>query len=365
MNYLIVCNTPYQVFNAINILGNNIEMDCSECDVLIDETFHAFKDSKRLGANILKNGLCRNVYYAKMKDINKRRSKIESFFYLIKRNHLQEFTFSDNQVMKTVYDAIWVGDGNSLGCSLLEINKTAEVVWYDDGLLSYSISPRNAGYSKLHEAVMKCFRMGAYKYHPGKLYVNYSAFAMTKDFSVQQLPMMNENNAVRESIGEIFDYMEEASFLKQYRFFALIDGQITSGAIGYNGTDMEKVLEQTCLAKSDVIIRKHPRDQRAYNNYNVDEGANMWELECIKNLNNLHVLMASCSTAQLAPKLICQKEPYLIFLYKLFLDEDSLLIKENTEIVNRIRNMYSDGNKIFVPDNIEELNHYLLMLRDD
>lgn len=365
MNHLIICNTPYQVFNTINVLVNNIDMDHSECDVLIDETFHTFKDSKRIGTNIFKQELCRNIYYVNNKGLSNKHFKIKSFLYLLKRNHLEEFTFSDNKILDTVYDTIWVGDGNVVGCSLVEKNNNSEVVWYDDGISSYANSPRNAGHSKWHEIVMKSFRLGAYKYNPGKLYVNNSTFAMTKDFSVQQLPLIDGNNAARDIIGEIFDYKEEVSFLGRYRFLALIDGQILEGVEGYNGTNMEKIIDQTCLARSDVIIRKHPRDKRSYNNYNVDEGVNMWELECIKNLNNSHVLLSCCSTAQLTPKLICQKEPYLVFLYKLFLNEDSPYIKINIDVINNIRNMYSDCNKIFVPNNIEELNVYISRLQGD
>ncbi len=353
----MVCNTPYQLFNAINILSNDVNIEHSNCDILLDNTFGAFKNEKLLGERVIARRLCRRVFYATKKNKKQKRNKIKTFIYLLRNNHLEDYFFSDNSFLNIKYDYIWVGDGNPFGYSMYEKNRNTKVVWYDDGISSYASSPRNFGHSFYYEIIMKIFRFTSYKYDPYKIFVNNTELAQTKDFEICSLPVWNENNPATNNIEYVFGYDINSSITKEYNTIVL--GQLLNVCEGYNGKNMLELICDAGIAQNSIIVRKHPRDKEQYNNYNIDSGHNIWELECIKGISSSHTLISAFSTALLTPKLVGRKEPYIILLYKLLFDESSSMIGAIDEIVVRMKKMYSDPNKIFVPLDLEELKSFL------
>ena len=65
MQSLAICNTPFQIFNIINALINQVEgLSNTDTDILIDMTFDSAKNT---GVRIEELGLCRKVFYVKKK----------------------------------------------------------------------------------------------------------------------------------------------------------------------------------------------------------------------------------------------------------------------------------------------------------
>ena len=88
----------------------------------------------------------------------------------------------------------------------------------------------------------------------------------------------------------------------------------------------------------DLIVRNHPRETR--------------ELKCDNDINDDKVLIAFCSTAQITPKMLYDKEPYLVFLYRLF---DCDWIEDYDRLVEQVRNSYRNKKKVFLPSTLDEL----------
>ena len=65
----------------------------------------------------------------------------------------------------------------------------------------------------------------------------------------------------------------------------------------------------------------------------------------------------------LTPKLIAGKEPYLIFLYKILLEKKCILYTDNEKMINKVRELYIDKTKIFVPENMKELQNIIKLLK--
>lgn len=363
MNYLIVCNTPYQVFNAINILVNDVEIVHSNCDVLIDETFNAFVDAKKIGMRLIEYEVCRSVYYTKEKKCMLMQSKMETFLYLKKNDHTEEYTFSDTKLLNIHYDAILVGDTNHIGSSFIYRNSNCEVIWYDDGLSSYAKSPRNFGNKLTLDIIMRILRLASYSYKPQKLYVNNVSLAKTKEFALVQLPGFDENNRAKNIEKKIFGYFDERSEVKNYDYVYL--GQLLETIEGYTGIPVRNFIHEMKKNGVHPIIRKHPRERVNFEGYKIDDGTNMWELECLEGVSNGHVLIACCSTAQLTPKMIGGKEPYLIFLYKILIKNESSRYKAYEEIVDDVINMYSQKCKIFVPNNMDEFSQSIKKIKEE
>ena len=83
-------------------------------------------------------------------------------------------------------------------------------------------------------------------------------------------------------------------------------------------------------------------------------------MECLSNITNEHILVGDCSNAQFSPKILANKEPYLIFAYRLFYSYHDLEDPNNYEKqIDRIRKAYSRKDKILIPKNVEELRNAL------
>ncbi len=70
----------------------------------------------------------------------------------------------------------------------------------------------------------------------------------------------------------------------------------------------------------NVVVRMHPRQKDGFKNfkYELDATNNMWELMCSQEITDDNVLIGECSTAQFTPFIIANKQPWLIFLFKIY-----------------------------------------------
>ena len=82
-----------------------------------------------------------------------------------------------------------------------------------------------------------------------------------------------------------------------------------------------------------------------------------WEEICFSRVDEETVLFNFFSTAVTFPKLILDKEPKIVFMYKLVGAD----IMRGDEIVDRFRRNYKEPNKIFVPKDIEEFEEILAL----
>lgn len=351
MEFLTICNTPFQVFNIINAITNNIEsLSEDNTDILIDMTF---KTAKEIGERIVKKRLCRRVYYTKKGENYPQRSKMQCLLDLIiNRTYDEYFEFSDKSVMMNHYDAIWVGDDNPLGLMVFKSNPKAKVYWYDDGTSSYSQSPQSYNHKGFYNVFAKAFRLGGYKYRSNILYLNNIDVVQYEGFDLRALPSYCDYNKAVEKLNVVFDYNKLESKLSNYRIVVLT--QVLPDSAAYKGIDIKQLFDCNETDLSKVLIRKHPRDPQNYTGCVMDSGKNMWELECLNSINNDHILIACCSTAQLTPKIVGGKEPYIFFLHRLLLGEGSTVRDGFEKMIKDLVEMYSNKSKIYIPDTVEE-----------
>ena len=93
-----------------------------------------------------------------------------------------------------------------------------------------------------------------------------------------------------------------------------------------------------------------------YSGCEIDDGKNMWEMECLNSIRDDHILISCCSTAQLTPKIVGGKEPYIFFLHRFLLDDESAIKKGLENMIENLTALYSDKSKILIPNSVEEFN---------
>ena len=350
MNTLIICNTPYQILNAVNVIVNNVEgVRAESTDILIDMTFN---NADIVGEALLNNNLCKDVFFVSKKCEKFKRSKFRCIIDLVTGNfHEEIFDFSDNNVKRKRYDMLWVGDDSPLGLLIFDRNKHSKVYWYDDGVLSYSKAPPALNHA-VYDKIASVLKFGGYKYGSKIVYLNNADMVQYANYDIRQLPRYSRENVASGILKKVFDYQKERTVLREYKFIIL--SQVYPTSAEYAGLDISCLLNNTQVDFSKVLIRKHPRDRQDYQGCVIDNGANMWEIECLENLSNNHILVACCSTAQITPKMLADKEPYIIFLYRILLGDASAVRSGCEKLVNSIRDVYSDKSKVCVPNTLEE-----------
>lgn len=353
MDCLAICNTPFQIFNIINALVNKVEgFSYNNTDILIDITF---KNARKIGNRIEEMKLCRRVYYVRKKDDYPIRTKFQCLVDLVKDElHEDYFDFSDGSVIKNHYDVIWVGDQNVLGLIAFRTNPNAKIFWYDDGAGSYSQTPESYGHKSLYVFFAKRLKLGCYRYNSRILFLNNKEIVQYDGYDLRDLPQYTDGNRAINILNWIFDYKKSESRLFDYRIVILT--QVFPESAVYKGIDVHSLFLDGGIDFSKLLVRKHPRDLMDYSSCQMDSGENMWELECLNAVNDDHVLIACCSTAQLTPKIVGGKEPYIFFLHRFLLGNGSTVRDGFEKMIQKMIDMYSDKSKVLVPNTVEEFN---------
>jgi hypothetical protein len=354
MANLIVCNTPYQIFNAVNIVINKIEgCDKTNTDIVIEKLFN---NAEQLCVRLKTLNLFRIISTVSMCRSSVSGGKIKAFWRLMNIDkELDNYMFSYKSMIMNNYDKIWIGDASILGLIFLNKNKNTEILLYDDGLSSYSKNPLDFSQSTAYKICGKLFKLGIYRYRIKKLYLNNKEIGQGNRFQKIQLPSFLLYNPAREILKSLFEYDQKASYLNRFKIIIL--GQMFEELQGYNDYGLTDLFSH--IDTTQILLRKHPRDQTLYQNYVIDNGKNMWEMECMENITNEHVLISLCSTAQFCPKMIANKEPSLIFLYKIMLNKNSSLVKDYDLLTENLIRDYKDKTRIYIPCDLYEFNTVL------
>ena len=167
MANLIVCNTPYQIFNAVNIVINKIEgCDKTNTDIVIEKLFNNAEQ------------LC-----VRLKTLN--------LFRIISTVSMCRSSVSGGKI-KTFW-------------RLMNIDKELDNY---DGLSSYSKNPLDFSQSTAYKICGKLFKLGIYRYRIKKLYLNNKEIGQGNRFQKIQLPSFLLYNPAREILKSLFEYLK-------------------------------------------------------------------------------------------------------------------------------------------------------------
>ena len=357
MKTAFISNSPLKILNTINMVVNNVENTAANTDVFVEMWF---KNAEELCNKLEETGLFNKVYRCYRNDV-----KLDKLFDTLSYSKiLSGYSFSDESFKNNKYDQLFVGDRGLLGVALNYMSKP-NVFIYDDGIITYSgnciIDERTYKYPFIN----KLLKTDVYAFNIKKLYVNNKEFCKaTISNNIEQLPELNNNNKAVDIIKKVFDY-NNYSLLKNHRLIIL--EQPLDGRENYNGNKFIDIVNELDINSFDPLVRLHPRQKDlVYENIDMDNINNMWEIECIENITDKHILMSFFSTVQFSPKMLGNKEPYIIFLYKLFLNRlDGNEIPWFNEMIDQLKEKYSDASKIYIPEDIEELKNIIESLKHE
>lgn len=361
MNNCFICDTPYQLLNCINIcyhynkkVYGNLKKEYS--DIYVGKHFHKCKEIVK---NLKENKIFDNVY---LYEFPKYKGKVDFLFkkfneVFFTHKSLQNWTDADN-IFDKKYDRIYMSIYTHFSFALQEINPNAKIYFYDDGTGTYLGKTQKPGFKKrkiIYKITNKHFPL----LEPETIYVNNKKFYLKLNgknkININQLPKLDSNDKVfLELLYKIFGFTAYEEYDRKNIIFLT---QPNNDNIKNFDKIEKSVLDILFKYKDKVLLRVHPRQSALdYSGFDEDKARNLWELISLIQLNNNHVLIGTFSTAQIIPKIIYDKEPWLIFIYPLFknaYNQDIIYMIKKT--VNALKNIYSKKNKVIVIYNLQEL----------
>ena len=352
---LIIVETPYQLFNAINFAYHNKE---SDMDLII---INHFKNAEMLYEKVQSSQIfLRTFLFArdeprfmarglKRKLLNAR----NSIFY---RKALSKVSGKSNLIeFENKYDRIFTSVLNEIEVALLRINHKAKLVLYDDGLGSYKGNNLFDTRRKLELMFYRIINGGPYVRTPSSLFVNNvsACKSTTVDKSmIFSLPKFDQEFLTIAK--NIFSISNENHYLdKKIIWFSQPIGGLP-GEIEHRNIIRNILFDY----KDKVIVKIHPRDmdRSFYKDFCIDDESDLWELK----LNSINIeekiLIGFCSTAQVTPKYLFNYEPVCIFLYNLNNQNPFQIYKE---IIDDVKTQYNKKEKIIIPKNADDFKRIM------
>ena len=361
--FLFVCWTPYQIFNAINFVLNNVENSRDNADIYI---YHEFGDAEKISSELKKLGIFCHVYdveaYDKGRVWYSKFSKIKRLLcpYITIKKYLR----CNIDVRKQGYKTLVISGNNLFSVNLYNAIKDLQVYFIDDGIGSYFGDMRADDMTMLYRVFNKVFKRGPLSYDVKKIFVNNKAICKTLICeNLCQLPALQSDSYVFKMIEKAFDYKIN-DYYQTNKFIYL--SQPYFEVEEYIEGAEECVLDELANidSKDNILIRIHPRQRiEQFQGWKLDLIRNLWELECIKQVTDTNVLLGGFSTTQFLPKILADKEPYVLFLYKLYYPRE--YTEKFDDVIELLQGLYTKPEKIKAPGTIEELREVLLQIKNN
>ena len=338
---IFYCDTIYQVFTALNIIID--KHNEQECDIAL---YHQFNSSQELSRKLSNCRLINNVY-----DFYPPNNKKEDVQRLIKSNkHLTSANIRDLSYDMAYFACLDTSTSLALYSSL----RCKKYLLYDDGTGSYRGNIINDNMSWKRRLVLKLT-------HPLRDFFRFDKYYLySPEISRTEITILKEKINVHDNsdIKKIFGYVEndlykgkavflEQPYIKEYR--------------AKNDEIVNEVLGK--YLSNNIIIRLHPRMKES--NFAIgaiDDINNLWELECIHQIDSDNVLISIFSTAVFQPRIIAEKDLHIILLYKLYREVYDDNDRSNIDAyVNTFITAFPLTD-VFVPESIDQLESALSSL---
>lgn len=347
MKCAVVVATMFQLFNTIKF-ANELKTQGYDIDLFFQN--HSDHMSQILG-EVEKLGFFENIY--QWNDNYKNRNQVQIEFNRISRILFPRLRYRHMAIRPTIlppndyYDLVTVTVATDMEIVLMNLNRKAKIIGYDDGTGSYVkntfpitgriwsllngnriINNRNLEWLYLNNPEM-CL------YDPG--------------CDIRKIPQLSElSDIYQNAVYRVFNYQLSNDVPRMvFLTFPYWERNLDEKQVN----DINSIIYKH---SKELIVRNHPREKRErVPGIRYDDSGILWELKCDNEITDDNILIAFCSTAQLTPKMLYDREPFLVFLYKLF---DCDWIDGYVKLVEEIRMAYRDKTKIFIPDSLNDLD---------
>lgn len=358
--FAFACSTKYQLMNIITFVYYDLERSRKKSDLYIfinDNTRTEFEHIKK---KLTEFSIFNRIYFIKDIEYDKSllKRKINTLYLMLheKKYIIQNIYPKINENEITKCEILFVPCATFIFEILAQVLRPSEINYIEDGIGSYLGNIEKKTTTKGHRIMNKIFRRNI---SPHYMYVRNLDF-YDGNIAAKRLPNAFDSNLLG-IFSDLFETLDKYDYTK-YTYIFLEQPLVEIS----NKLNKEKIVlrgELSHILKNHMVIRTHPRTKKeeVRNQVDIDDTNYFWEYLCLKDIHENHILISISSTAMFSPFLLFQKEPYLIFLFKLIsFDEIDKKIYLNS--INLLKEKYLHKNKIFIPNTIEELKEILSSL---
>ena len=340
----------YTSFHLLNVLEFVLSNDIKDADLF---SLCMFRDHEGVMDRIIQAHVFDNVYVCDASTLQKN-EKMWTFIGMLSPSLLVRHLFGIGDIRSKDYLEIYFSVPTRFIDIFMSMYKDARVLAYDDGLGSYLGDVFSNELGRKYKAVMSLF--GIKKRYPECVYLNNPDFSIAEyNCTVKPLTGGALSDEHKSLIYGIFDVKYDGEY-DRYKCIYLNQPHSDSVVAAYT-EDEKNILD--VLDKEKTLVRLHPREKNKefYSAFEIDKGS-MWELLCMDHIGDDHVLVSRFSTALFTPKMICSKEPTVIFTYDLA--RDSGVNDRMKDMIEVLRKSYSDPGKIIIPGSVDEFRQALI-----
>ena len=335
--------TPFHLYNAVRFLITN-EM-IGKCDAYYVAQSEAMKDYYE---NAKRNNVFRNTFYVDESKLPKLNSKLDAVVNLFFPRQFIKRVFGQNSI-DNQYEKLFISVPTRINEAIISANDCREVVGYDDGTGSYLNNLYSHNLGKRYEFAKRLFKRNTYEVK--EVLVNNPEFVLNKDDDIRYERLITKNIKEEDKrlIEEIFGY-ETKSKLSKYIYLVQPPDDICDIK---EFEKIEKEVVDRCgdSLKNELLIRMHPRYNinTNYADFQIDDGRELWEIICDESITEENVLISRFSTAQFTPKLLFNKEPFVIFTFNLYEDYSKDRIDSYIFLAKALKDIYTKKERIIIP----------------
>ena len=354
MRFAFYALTDFQLFNILKFVMADCEHSREAGDLYLGDNL---KEVARKKEALLALNLFSHVYivhtlaYPSNKYIRKLTTSVRSMNRGLLGKLIDEECAAE--IFGRQYDVAVVA------CAALQFQvfwnyfRPKEIFLIEDGTGSYSGDINQATISRMR---LMLSRLMGYSPRFTKMYVNSASFCRsTMQLEICEIPQP-EPDSFETAALTVF---QNNQFHETYRPRDVI---YLEQPVDAAETELIQRQRATLALLSEIygdrlIVRRHPgMKNEKKGDYRYDTDYDMWELVAAKQISRENILIGEYSTAQITPKLLFGKEPYVVFLYRLFKPEATSKLNQTYQDFCAL---YSDPRRISAPSTLEELQRCL------
>ncbi len=346
MEVALFCWRPYHIFNAINIVSNDVEHSSGNTTLFLFDY------------SVLTQSLDRLISSCLFKDIvivnnnNESGDHVKKFVGQIRSKFCASRTINGEKKNYTdFFDTILASSFNIDLLEMVDINKRARICIFEDGINSYCsdsnfghLNPKFHFIRKLLGKKLNTIEVNA-KYFYAPEMVTYLS-----DSEFFELPKINTETFELEK--EAFDYKYEViKDIYNKKNIIYLDQNFESDKLSF----IENILNKRY---SKVILRAHPNDPASFDSFDEDTSGQSWEILCKDVVNDDTIIISPSSMALFTPYILYKKKPTIIVLSKLLINPEDMDL-EIFDVFCRHFVKTLEYSNLYIPESLENFENIL------
>ena len=354
MRYLYYCNSAYQILMVLNLhwhrkYASFENIEDYDADLIV---LNSFNEAREIAGLISDKAIFNRVMVVDKAFNSGRFHAFQTLADLVSPAYylMSKYKIRKEEVCNQ-YSVISVPKYSTITAAIWRLNRKAKLHILEDGAGTYFGSMRLTPDSSMYRKFYKTLNYGRSFYDYEKIYLNDAdLFTGSQKEKTVSIPKYDVNylHEIAELYSE-YSNCDDVNRKSIYYFAQFLNNKEINIFI-------DSLLEYLEGYREEVLYIPHPRhkDEKVYR-LDYAAGKQIWELKQL-NIENLDkkLLISIHSTACFTPKILFDKEPYVLLFYKLCDDKVTTRNERFDAFVDSFIEKYHDKSKVMIPENVDE-----------